>query len=138
MADPRREFKLPAGDTEYLDGLGLTWEAIKQPPNGTQQWLLIHDWKIPEDYNINSATAALIIDPQYSDTQIDSVYFFPTLKRKDGVAINNVAGETDLDGRKFQFWSRHRTQQNAWKPGVDDVASHLALVTEWLKREFNK
>lgn len=135
MAELRREFKLPSGDTEYLDGLGLPWETIKPVTGG--QWLLIHDWKIPVGYNTGTAIVALIIDASYSDTQIDSVYFHPPLTRMDGKSINNL-GEMSLDGKAFQFWSRHRTANNPWKSGVDDIASHLALVTEWLTREFTK
>ena len=135
MAEIRREFKLPSGDSEYLDGLGLPWETIRPVSGG--QWLLIHQWKIPAGYNAEAAIVALTIDANYSDTQIDSVYFHPPLKRNDGKAINNL-GEMNLDGKTFQFWSRHRTAVNPWKPGIDDIASHLALITEWLTREFAK
>jgi hypothetical protein len=135
LTEPRRDFKLPIGDAEYLESLNLVWETIK--PQNNAQWLLIHDWKLPPGYNTEAVIVALAIDANYADTQIDTVYFYPSLKRNDGKTINNVA-ELDLDGKKFQFWSRHRTAQNPWRAGVDDIASHLALVTEWLKREFNK
>lgn len=130
--DLRREFKLPAADEEYLDGLGLPWEAVK---DGATLWLLIHSWKVPSGYNTESVSIALLIDPQYSDSQIDMVYFKPALARTDGKAIGALASQT-ICNETWQRWSRHRTAVNPWRAGVDDVSSHLALVDEWLRREF--
>ena len=78
-----------------------------------------------------------MIPDNYSDSQIDMVYFNPHLARADGRAIGALATQT-IAGVSWQRWSRHRTGANPWRPGVDDVASHLALVDEWLRREFSK
>ena len=78
---------------------------------------------------------ALLISPNYSDSQIDMVYFKPGLARRDGKGINNLSQMT-IAGQTWQQWSRHRTQQNPWRSGIDDIASHLGLVDEWLRREF--
>jgi hypothetical protein len=134
VADLRREFTLPKTDSEYLDGLCLLWETIK---SGNQQWLLIHNWKVVPGYSSQEVTVALLIDTNYSDVQIDSFYVFPALKRSDGNSIKNAAGEAQIDGKGFQFWSRHRSQNNPWRPGVDDISSHLALVMEWMKRSLS-
>lgn len=130
----RRQFRLPAADEEYLDGRGLSWETII---NGTTQWLLIHGWKLPAGYNYVEVSLALLIPPNYSDSQLDMVYVKPALTRNDGRTINNLSTET-IAGEVWQRWSRHRTGQNPWRVGVDDVASHLALVDEWFRREFEK
>lgn len=134
MAEPRRQFALPSSDKEYLEGLALPWESIKQD---NQQWLLIHDWQIAGGYNCQTATIALLVDTNYPDTQIDSFYIFPVLKRSDGGNIKQSAQLQTLDGKQFQFWSRHRTQTNPWRSGTDDIPSHLALVSEWLKRSLS-
>ena len=134
MADPRRQFKLSSADQEYLDGLGLPWETIKQD---NQQWLLLHDWRAVAGYNYQTVTIALLIDTNYPDTQIDSFYVFPVLKRSDGGNIKQSAHLQTIDQKQFQFWSRHRTQTNPWRTGTDDIASHLALVSEWLKRSLS-
>ena len=84
-----------------------------------------------------SVTVALLIPPQYADTQIDMVYVAPALARSDGRPIAAVSPQA-IQGHTFQRWSRHRTGANPWRPGVDDVASHLTLVDEWLRREFEQ
>lgn len=132
--DVRRQFRLPAADEEYLDARGLTWETVL---NGETRWLLIHGWKVPAGYNHTVVSLALLIPPNYSDSQIDMVYVKPALARGDGKGINNLSNET-ICGEIWQRWSRHRTGQNPWRAGVDDVASHLGLVDEWFRREFEK
>jgi len=130
----RRDFRLPAEDEEYLDGLGLPWETVK---DGATQWLFIHDWYIPGAYNRAKASAALLIPANYSDTQIDMVYFQPALQRIDAKSIANLSQQT-ICGQSWQRWSRHRTALNPWRPGVDNIPNHLGLVDDWLRREFEK
>lgn len=127
----RQDFRLPESDEAYLSGLDLPWDAIL---DGKTQWLIIHEWKIPSGYNHGKTSLALLIPNNYSDTQIDMVYFSRRLSRTDGIAIKNLS-DMSICGTVWQQWSRHRTGANPWRAGVDDVASHLALVDEWLRRE---
>ena len=126
------DFRLPAADEDYLNGLGLSWEALR---DGGIQWLIIHDWRLPTGYNVTVADLALLIPSNYADSQIDMVYFKPHLARTDGRGINSLSTQT-IAGAVWQRWSRHRSQRNPWRIGIDDVASHLGLVDEWLQREF--
>jgi hypothetical protein len=128
----RMDFRLPAADEEYLNGLAMSWETIR---DGQNQWLIIHAWKLPNSYNASIVDLALLIPSNYSDSQIDMVYFKPALARSDGRGINALS-QIVIAGQTWQQWSRHRTGLNPWRPGVDDVASHLGLVDEWLRREF--
>jgi hypothetical protein len=130
----RHDFTLPDADEEYLNGLRLPWEAVLE---GQSRWLLIHDWQLPTGYNHQKTSLALLIPDNYSDTQIDMVYFKAHLVRSDGKSINNLSAQS-IAGEVWQRWSRHRTNQSPWRPGVDDIASHLALVDDWLRREFFK
>lgn len=131
----RRHFSLPAGDSGFLDSLGLAWETIVDP-NG--QWLLLPGWKhAVEGYNLNCLCVALQISPGYPEAQIDMVYFHPPLQRVDGKAIGTISDHS-LDGRTFQRWSRHRTAESPWRPDVDEISTHLALVEDWLARELMK
>lgn len=130
----RRDFRLPPADEEYLNGRTLEWATIC---DGNNKWLIIHQWKVPVGYNCEKTDLALLIPANYSDSQIDMVYFKTSLARRDGLAINNLSQES-IAGEAWQRWSRHRTSQNPWRVGVDDVASHLSLVDEWLRREFLK
>jgi Prokaryotic E2 family E len=134
LEGPRRDFKLPSSDVEYLNGLGLSWETVL---DGKSRWLLIHNWQLPAGYNHATTSVALLIPDNYSDSQIDMVYFKPHLARTDTKGINALSTET-ISGEVWQRWSRHRTVQNPWRPGSDDIASHLGLVDEWLRREFLK
>lgn len=130
----RRQFILPQRDREYLDARGLVWETVA---DAYGQWLLINDFPVPVGYNADKIIAALMIAPGYPDAQIDMVYFYPSLVRADGRAINALA-QQQLDGRIFQRWSRHRTAQNPWRPGEDDVSTHFALVEGWLEKELTR
>jgi hypothetical protein len=130
----RREFALGENDQEFLNNLGLLWETIKD--NGSL-WLVLHQWKLPEGYNVATASLALRIPEGYPDTQIDMAYFEPPLARADRRSINNLS-DLPLWGKTYQQWSRHRTGANPWRPNEDDVASHLALVDDWLRREFKE
>jgi|ERR1039458_3590734 hypothetical protein len=82
-------------------------------------------------------TLALRIPSNYSDCQIDMVYFRTPVARRDGRPVGALTLQP-VCGEMWQQWSRHRTPQNPWRPGVDDLAAHLSLVDEWLRREFEK
>jgi hypothetical protein len=128
----RREFQLPEGDEEGLEARGLPWESVLQ---GGSRWLLIHDFPIPDGYTHRVATAALRIPPSYPDDQIDMVYFSPALALASGQPIGALT-LTTIDGQAYQQWSRHRTAANPWRPGLDDIGTHLLQVESWLNREL--
>ena len=128
----RREFQLPQRDVQFLTATGKPWETIGA--NGTGH-VLPHEFPVPEGYNVRHVIAALQIASGYDDTQIDMVYFFPALQRLDGKQIGALAATT-IDGKAFQRWSRHRTSANPWRSGDDYIGTHMALVDEWLTREF--
>lgn len=127
----RRQFRLSEEDEMCLDALGLPWETIIDQQ---VQWVLVQNYPIPDGYNRNTATAAVRIPPNYPTEQIDMVYFEPQLSLASGRAINALTPHT-LDGRQFQQWSRHRTGQNPWRPGEDNICTHLLQADTWLKRE---
>jgi hypothetical protein len=133
----RREFQLPAEDMEYLDSRGFQWEAIAEnnARQRVQQWLIIRDWQLPAGYDHSTVNIALLIPPSYSDSQIDMVYVFPSLSRLDGRPIGALAKQK-IEGVDWQRWSRHRTSRNPWRPGVDDISTHLSLVDDWFNREL--
>ncbi len=127
----RREFSLPEGDSEFLDAGGYAWETIKSNGN----WLLLHNFPVPDGYTLKESSIALRIDAGYPTAQIDMVYFFPQLQRADGKPINALSVHP-VDGKQWQRWSRHRTPTNPWRAEVDDISTHVSLVRHWLEREF--
>lgn len=129
----RRAFQLSAIDQRFLDGTYPSWEAIIV---GNSQWVILNNFKVPAGFNHPSATLALLIDPMYPDVQIDMAYFKPDLARADGKGIKALSAH-QLDGHTWQRWSRHR-EPNQWRPGFDNVETHLLYVTSFLELELKK
>lgn len=128
----RRSFQLPEEDEQCLAANELDWEAII---DGGAKWLIIRTYPVPEGYNHRRTTLALRIPPSYPDAQIDMVYFHPPLALNSGKVIRQLSSLA-VDGQKYQQWSRHRTTANPWRPGVDNVCTHLLQVNTWLAREL--
>lgn len=127
----RRHFALPEADETILTARGLPWETV----SGGGQWLLVRGFPLPPGYNVAQADVAIFISAGYPDAPLDMAYFSPHLARADGKPIGAIASMM-IDGQCWQRWSRHRTAQNPWRPGIDDLSTHLGLVEHWLVREF--
>jgi hypothetical protein len=132
--DLRRQFQLLESDVDFLDGYGLDWEAVSDG----SKWVLIHRFPTGAGYNHPETTAAIRIENAYPIGQLDMVYFHPPLVRKDGRPIARTETIQPIDGKSFQRWSRHRSQQNPWRPGFDSLETHVHLIEDWLQREFEK
>jgi hypothetical protein len=78
------------------------------------------------------------IETGYPNTELNMVYFFPALSRRDSKPIAATEVQQQLDGKTYQRWSRHRTAANPWKIGRDHIGTHVILVEDWLDREFEK
>ncbi|WP_202923788.1 multiubiquitin domain-containing protein [Pontibacter fetidus] len=130
----RRECTLLEEDEEYLQSLQLPWETVNV---GGMPWLFIHNYPIQGGYNVNTATLGIRMTPSYPVAQLDMVYFYPALSRNDGQPIGALS-PLDLDGKVFQQWSRHRTPSNPWRPGLDNLSTHVPLADHWLDDEFRK
>lgn len=130
----RNDFLLPPDDVEFLNLSGLRWETSL---DGTIRRVVIYDYPICTGYNYETVDLNLRVGTNYPDEQIDMVYFYPHLERLDGRPIKALAQDT-FDGKVWQRWSRHRTGKNPWKPGEDDISTHLICVNEWLKRGLQR
>jgi hypothetical protein len=128
--EPRRQFTLTVEDEAALNRMGYPWETLKE---GDAQWLLIHKRPVVSGYTLDRACVALNIHPGYPDVQIDMAYFHPDLTPVKPRTINNLSAH-QIDGKQWQRWSRHRTPANPWRPGIDDVESHLEQVDHWLRK----
>lgn len=130
----RMHFQMPEEDMDWLLSRGKPFELLAE--NGVQR-VLLHEFPVPPGYNHSTVSACVRIDPGYPDSQIDMVWFFPPLARPTGQPIGALSDE-QFDGKVWQRWSRHRTGQNPWRPGVDNLMTHYALVDDWLHRELKK
>ena len=130
----RREFTLPQEDIEWLNGSPHCFELVAE---GGVLRIVLYDFPIPPGYQCRQADVNVRIESGYPDTQIDMVYVHPALARADGKPIGAISGD-DFDGRQWQRWSRHRTGENPWRPGVDNLATHFGLVEHWFANELKK
>jgi hypothetical protein len=130
----RRQFVLPAEDLQWLEQCGLKFELIME---GQVPRVVLYDFPLPYGYNLSLVTVNVRIESGYPDTQIDMAYFYPPLSRTNGKPIGATC-QDNFDGRTWQRWSRHRTPANPWRPGVDNLSTHFALVESWLAREITK
>lgn len=130
----RKQFTLLEEDVEFLESLGLPWETLSE---STGMWILIYDYPLCAGYNDQKVTVAVKIEPSYPRTQLDMAYFFPALSRKDGQPIGATSVQ-QIDEKSFQRWSRHRTGQNPWREGIDNLGTHMSLVSYWFIQEFEK
>lgn len=130
----RKQFDLLEEDVEFLQSLGLQWETLSE---STGMWILIYDYPVCSGYLVQKVTVAVKVEPGYPRTQLDMAYFLPALSRKDGKPIGATSPQ-QIDGKSFQRWSRHRTGQNPWREGIDNLGTHMGLVSYWFKQEFEK
>ncbi len=130
----RRQFTLLPADETFLVQYGLPWETIVD----RSQWVLIHDFPTHDSYNHAKASIAVRLETGYPQAQLDMVYVYPALTRKDSQPIPQTQGTQALDCKDWQRWSRHRTRANPWQPGEDCLETHVYLIEDWLVREFEK
>ena len=130
----RIDFQLPEIDLTFLDSLNLQWEAIK---SDNMLWVIIYSYPVPNGYTQQIVDVAIKIETGYPRTPLDMAYFSPHLQRRDGKNINAISFQM-IDGKQFQRWSRHRTPENPWREGIDDLSSHLSLISFWFEQEFIK
>jgi hypothetical protein len=130
----RKDFSLIEEDSDFLTTLGLHWESVRCTSGN---WVILHNYPIPPGYNLSVAAVALKIDAGYPVSQIDMVYFSPHLSLLSGKCIGALS-QAQIDGKVWQRWSRHRTGENPWRPGLDNIATHIQMVNFWLERELIK
>jgi hypothetical protein len=130
----RRQLELLPEDELFLKEYGLPWETVMDG----SPWVLIHDFPTRGNYNHPRVTAAIRMETGYPNTALDMVYFSPGLARLDGRAIGATESMQLIDRKPFQRWSRHRTPQNPWVAGRDNLGTHIILIEDWLEREFRK
>ncbi|MBI9013190.1 MAG: hypothetical protein JEZ08_13235 [Clostridiales bacterium] len=129
------DFNLPEDDMEFLRNLEYRFHTRN---DGRYRWMILENYPIPDGYNVSTASIAISIPNGYPTNQLDMAYFFPPLSRVDNKPIGATQVQQNILGQSYQRWSRHRTPSNPWRPGLDDISSHLSLINEWLLREFSK
>jgi hypothetical protein len=132
VAELARDFRLLPADEKGLRNRGLTWETVN---DGGHRWLLMRDYPLPPGFNHASVTMALDIPSTYPAAEIDMFYCLPHVEKRSGQPIPQTEARASIRGAPYQRWSRHRGPSGPWRPNVDNVLSHLALVDSALLRE---
>ena len=130
----RQQFRLPETDELYLGALGLPWETVLDVK---VQWLIVHDRSLPPGYNQcqSGMAAARSSHPAIQKPNWTWSISFPTTRVPMAAGIRGLSMRA-FEGKDWQQWSRHRTPQNPWRSGEDDIAAHFILVDHWLRREL--
>lgn len=135
---------LPEDDQDYLKAKELTFDLKSEPaPEGGERRGIIFPafqfngnlrFAVNGDLLACSSCDLLILIPSgYATTKLDSFYTSPRLKRVDGADPDRASGESEIFGRKWQFWSRH-LEPHEWRAGVDGLETYLHYVRAELQR----
>jgi hypothetical protein len=131
----RRQFRLPPDDESFLNGLDLIWETVIE---AGQRWVIVYGDKVPTGYNLAIVDVAIIMAPGYPPAALDMAYFNPPLARANGAVPQRSDSRVDIDRKSWQGWSRHRTDDNPWVPGEDNLESHYFYMRAWLVDELKR
>ena len=130
-------FRLPDRDVEFLNSLGVKWETGM---DGGMGYVIMYDVGIDTTkFKVagggDKINILFMLPSGYPNTQIDMSSFYPDIKRADRKEIPNLWRFYNVNGFKWQTWSRHRSGGDFWNPETDGVASHLAYTDLFLQRE---
>lgn len=128
-------FVLPEEDMMFAERHHDQIELILE---GNKQWVLIHDFDVPEGYNIDKVTAAIQLPVGYPSLGPDMVYFYPGLALTSGRAIHAADVLVTILGKTYQRWSRHFTSSSPWRPGEDSLETYCLMIKGWLKKELTR
>lgn len=134
---------LPEEDQEFLQDKKIGHELLEENlPDGTRRRAVrfpelgfagnLYQQKEGGLVVCRSCEVVVLIPTGYATTRLDSFYTIPWLKRPDGSNPNAAASETELFGRKWQFWSRH-LDGNDWRDGVDGLRTYLPYIQRELR-----
>ncbi len=135
---------LPEDDQQFLKAKELAHELKTErlPDGNERRGVLFPGFRfesnlaaiIDEGLAACSSCDMIVLIPSgYSTTRLDSFYTSPRLKRLDGGDPHQAAGEQELFGSKWQFWSRHLDDSD-WRDGQDGLETFLQYVRDELRK----
>lgn len=128
-------FALPAEDQDYASHISDDLELVL---DGGRRWVLLHNFPVPEGYNLDKVTAAVLLPVGYPQSAPDMVYFYPALALTSGKKIHASEATETIQGQIYQRWSRHFLPQEPWRPGVDSLETYALMIRGWLEREVTR
>ena len=128
----RRQFHLLPTDEAGLANRQYEWETVI---DGGRRWLILQKVQLPQGYDFSEVNIAVEVPQSYPMGELDMFYCDPHLNRIDGKPIPQTQVIENIEGRGYQRWSRHRGVLAPWRPGADNVLTHLTLIDAALLRE---
>lgn len=133
MADCRRDFYLPEEDIQFLDNLGLDWEAIQ---DGNARGVVLYDFPMPEPFRPDKLNMKINLPQDYiSGAALDMFFTDEHVTRADGKNIERLTESNGFDNRKWWQWSRHYPKNAKWRPQINTLATHISYVQHILAQE---
>jgi len=129
---PRRAFSLLDKDKVYLEKRNLVWETIIE---GKRRWLILRSFSLPDGYNSDAVDIAMDVPATYPAAAMDMFYCSPSLSLGNGKIPDKTSSTLDIEGKKYQQWSRHLNGATRWNPQTDNVISHIAFIEDSLSKE---
>jgi len=133
MADLRRDFDLPEEDVQFLNSLNLTWEAIKE---GNARAVILCGFPMSQLFQPTEVNLKIKIPNDYtSGAALDMFFTDVPVTRADGAAIKALTESAVFNAKKWWQWSRHYPKDTKWRPGTDNLGTHICFVQHVLDEE---
>ena len=133
MDNLRREYFLPEEDVQFLDSLGLEWEAIQ---DGNARAVVLYGFLMPQPFQPELLNLKIKVPQDYtSGAALDMFFTDINVTRTDGKVIPRITESTVFDGKKWWQWSRHYPRNTTWRPGINTLATHISYVYHILEQE---
>lgn len=122
--------KLPAVDSQYLDGAGIAYRTFADGSGMLNVELI--DFPLPPGLAVGAANILFRLSANYPDAPPDMWWTIPHLTTVAGGVIPATEHVEEHDGRSWQRWSRH-LDPAAWRPGIDSLESYVRLLRNELE-----
>lgn len=115
---------LTEDDAQFLDGLGYEWQIVAE----AGAWaVVLRNYSLPAGYQPPTVDLMVRMPAQYPFAPLDMFNVHPPVRRADGRPLANLT-TFQFQGAVWQQWSRHREPHMPWVPGLDSLATHMAIV----------
>ena len=133
MAELRRDFLLLDEDVHFLNGLKLDWEAVQ---DANQRVVIIYGFLLPSIFQPEKVGLKIKVPADYTaGAALDMFFTNVRVTRADGHEIPRLTDAGQFDGKQWWQWSRHYPNGTKWRPGIDNLGTHLSFVQYLLDEE---
>jgi hypothetical protein len=121
---------LPELDRDYLTDKALEVTVARQ---GSDLYLIIHNFELPAVYNPQIADLLIILPAGYPNANPDMFWTRPDIRLTNGSWPQAADVHEQRGDGSWQRWSRH-FPSGQWRPGIDNVRTYLAAIKIELQR----